>query len=295
MKVGIFGQALSEKTKVYVKVLLDSLEKQKADIIIEEKFYGLVCNLNAVVSKEYSTFTELEGLDRSIELMFTLGGDGTILGVLSYIKDLEIPIVGINTGRLGFMATISKEDIDTKVNAIFAGDYKVKDRSLLELKTSDEVDGILYSFALNEIAINRKETTAMVTVDAYLNGEFLNSYWGDGVIIATPTGSTGYSLSCGGPIIMPGSDNLVITPIAPHNLYARPFVIPDDTEIELHIKGRAESYLVSLDSRAVTVPHGIKLRIKKSNFVIKMVRFEELRFLKTLRKKMLWGEDYRNE
>ncbi|MCK5906262.1 MAG: NAD kinase, partial [Flavobacteriales bacterium] len=218
-----------------------------------------------------------------------------ILRVLSIIKDTEIPLVGINTGRLGFMATISKEHIAEKVEAIVKGNYKIKERRLLELETSAKVESMPYNFALNEIAINRKETTSMVTVDAHLNGEYLNSYWGDGLIIATPTGSTGYSLSCGGPIVMPGSNNLVLTPIAPHNLYARPFVIPDDMEIELHIKGRADNYLVSLDSRIVTVPHGIMLRIKKSKFVVKMVRFEEMRFLKTLRKKMLWGEDYRNE
>jgi len=151
-----------------------------------------------------------------------------------------------------------------------------------------------YNFALNEIAVNRKEATSMVTVDAYLNGEFLNSYWGDGLIVATPTGSTGYSLSCGGPIIMPGSSNLVITPIAPHNLYTRPFVIPDSTEIELRITGRADSYMVSLDSSVIAVPHGIKLFIKKADFVVKMVRFEDERFLSTLRKKLYWGEDIRN-
>jgi len=294
MKVGIFGQALSEKTKPYAHKLLESLKKFDVQVIVEEKFYDLLVKFQ-VVSDEMEVFSEKKGLNSSVDLIFTLGGDGTILRVLSFVKDTEIPIVGINTGRLGFMATIPKEEISEKVEAIVNGDYKIKERQLLELATSDFVDGMEFNYALNEVAINRKETTSMVTVEAYLNGEYLNSYWGDGIIIATPTGSTGYSLSCGGPIIMPGSNNLVITPIAPHNLYARPFVISDDTEIELRISGRAESYLVSLDSRIVTVPHGIKLTIKKSDFVVKMVRFEEQRFLKTLRKKMLWGEDYRNE
>ena len=294
MKVAIFGQALSEKTKAYTGVLLSSLEKHNAEILIEENFVELLKEFN-VTNKIYNIFTEKQGLDSSVELMFTLGGDGTILRVLSYVKDSEIPIVGINTGRLGFMATIPKEEIESKVDAIIKGEFNVRDRALLEVKTSVPVEGMDFNYALNEIAINRKETTSMVTVDAYLDGEFLNSYWADGLIISTPTGSTGYSLSCGGPIIMPGSKNLVITPIAPHNLYARPFVIPDSTEIELHITGRSESSLLSLDSRIVTVPQGTKLYVKKTKFVVKMVRFEEHRFLKTLRKKMFWGEDYRNE
>lgn len=294
MKVGIFGQALSDNTKVYARKLLESLAKFNIEVIIEKKFFDLLLDFE-VTDEKYETFTENLSTEQGLDLMFTLGGDGTILRVISFVKDTEIPIVGINTGRLGFMATISKEHIEEKVEAISKGEFKIKERRLLELETSDDVVDMPYNFALNEIAINRKETISMVTVDAYLNGDFLNSYWGDGLIVATPTGSTGYSLSCGGPIIMPGSNNLVLTPIAPHNLYARPFVIPDDTEIEFHIKGRAENYLVSLDSRLVTVPHGIKLRIKRSDFVVKMVRFEEQRFLKTLRKKMLWGEDYRNE
>ncbi len=294
MKVGIFGQALSENTKIYARKLLDSLAKFNVEVIIEQKFYNILLDFE-VTKGNYEIFSEKLTKEHGVDLMFTLGGDGTILRVISIVKDTEIPIVGINTGRLGFMATISKEHINEKVESISKGEYKIKERRLLELQTSAKVENMPYNFALNEISINRKEATSMVTVDAYLNDEFLNSYWGDGLIVATPTGSTGYSLSCGGPIIMPGSNNLVLTPIAPHNLSARPFVIPDNTEIEFHIKGRAENYLVSLDSRIVTVPHGIKLRIKKSNFVVKMVRFEEQRFLTTLRKKMLWGEDYRNE
>jgi len=294
MKVGIFGQTLTENSKVYASKLLNSLEKFNLDVVVEEKFLSLLRSFG-VADGEFETFSEDIDSLKQVDLMFTLGGDGTILRVISYVRDTEIPIVGINTGRLGFMATISKEHIEERVEAIAKGNYKIKDRKLLKLETSDEVENMPYNFALNEIAINRKETTSMVTVDAYLNGEYLNSYWGDGLIVATPTGSTGYSLSCGGPIVMPGSNNLVLTPIAPHNLYARPFVIPDDTEIEFHIKGRAENYLVSLDSKIVTVPHGIKLRISKSIFSVKMVRFEEQRFLQTLRKKMLWGEDYRNE
>lgn len=294
MKVGIFGQALSENTKIYARKLLDSLERFNVDVIIEKKFFNILLDFK-VTTDSYETFSGNLSKDDGVDMVFTLGGDGTILRVISIVKDSEIPIVGINTGRLGFMATISKEDIEEKVEAISKGEFKTKERRLLELEPSAEVENLPYNFALNEISINRKEATSMVTVDAYLNNEFLNSYWGDGVIVATPTGSTGYSLSCGGPIIMPGSNNLVLTPIAPHNLSARPFVIPDDTEIEFHIKGRADNYLVSLDSRIVSVPHGIKLKIRKSNFVIKMIRFEDQRFLTTLRKKMLWGEDYRNE
>ena len=294
MRVGIYGQMLSESTKVYGQKLIDVLENLGIEIIVEVEFYKLLLDLG-IVREGLGTFSDNLNKDSGLDLIFTLGGDGTILRVLSIIKDTEIPIVGINTGRLGFMATISKDLIEEKVLAIYRGEYDVESRSLLELSTSDVVEDMPYNYAINEIAVNRKETTSMVTVDAYLDKEFLNSYWGDGVIVSTPTGSTGYSLSCGGPIVMPGSNNIVITPIAPHNLYARPFVITDTTEIGFHIKGRAENYLVSLDSRIVTVPHGIKLIIKKANFVVNMVVFEDQRFLKTLRKKMLWGKDYRNE
>ncbi|MCK5824220.1 MAG: NAD kinase [Ichthyobacteriaceae bacterium] len=293
MRVGLYGQTLSVDKKIYAEQLLTTFKNNGIVVVIEKKFHELLANLD-LISNDVEFFEEEDDLKNNISLMFTLGGDGTILRVLSFIKNSEIPIVGINLGRLGFMATIPKEDIKLNVENIIKGKYNILDRQLLKLTTSEKVENMPYNYALNEIAISRKETTSMITIDAYLDNEYLNSYWADGLIIATPTGSTGYSLSCGGPIIMPESSNMVLTPIAPHNLYARPFVIPDETKINLNVSGRAENYLVSLDSRLITIPHHIKLSIKKSNFSIKMVQLEDQRFLKTLRKKMFWGEDYRN-
>lgn len=294
MKVGIFGKEIKDNTVEYVKILFAVLKEHSIELAIEKNFHESMQKFN-IVATGVEMFSENRDIAHDIDLMITMGGDGTILRALSYIRDKEIPIVGINTGRLGFMTTISKEDIKDKINLIIKGEYKVKSRQILELSTSDKVKDLEFNFAMNEISVNRKETTSMVTVKTYLDGEYLDAYWGDGVIISTPMGSTGYSLSCGGPIIMPETNNFVVTPIASHNLYSRPVVISDDTNIDLHITGRADNYLVSLDSRIITVPQGIKLNIKKSNYVVKMVSFEGQKILTTLREKMSWGGDYRNE
>jgi NAD+ kinase len=294
MKVAIFGNAFSKENEKYFDLLINILKDANAQIMLEKEYYQKIIDLKNHFDK-YPLFDQKRGLDKSVDFIFTLGGDGTILRVVSYVKDLEIPVVGINTGRLGFMATLAKNDIQSKMKDVFSGNYDIVERSLLELTTSHKVNSLPFNYALNEISVNRKDATSMVTVDAYLDGEFLNSYWGDGLLVATPTGSTGYSLSCGGPIIMPGSNNVVLTPIAPHNLFARPFVLPDSTEIDLVIKGRADSYMLSLDSNLVSVPEGIKLKIKKADANIRMLKFKDDSFLDTLREKMHWGRDYRNE
>lgn len=219
----------------------------------------------------------------------------TILRAATFVRDSGIPILGINAGRLGFLAKVQKENIASFLQLVLEKKYTISNRTLLSLETSPDNEEIKsLNFAMNEVTVSRKDTTSMITIETYLNDEYLNSYWADGLIISTPTGSTGYSLSCGGPVLTPEVTSLVITPIAPHNLNARPLVIPDNTEIKLKVSGREEQYLVSLDSRIATLNNNAVLTIKKTPFKINMVEIPNETFLKTLRNKLLWGEDKRN-
>jgi NAD+ kinase len=228
-------------------------------------------------------------------MFISIGGDGTILRAATFVRKSNIPILGINAGRLGFLASIQKENIDAFLKMVIEKKYTISPRTLLSLSCSPSNSDIQnINFAMNEITVSRKDTTSMITIETYLNDEYLNSYWADGLIISTPTGSTGYSMSCGGPILTPNVKSLVITPIAPHNLNARPLVIPDETEIRLKVSGREENYLVSLDSRIASIQKESILVIKKTSFKINMVEIPEETFLKTLRNKLLWGEDKRN-
>jgi NAD+ kinase len=228
-------------------------------------------------------------------MLISIGGDGTILRAAALVRNSGVPILGINAGRLGFLATVQKENIDEFMQFIIEKKYTISKRTLLSLTctpTNEAIEEI--NFGMNEISVSRKDTTSMITIETYLNNEFLNSYWADGLIIATPTGSTGYSMSCGGPILTPDVRSFVITPIAPHNLNARPLVVPDETEIRLKVSGREENYLVSLDSRITSVKNETILVIKKTPFQINMVEIPKETFLKTLRTKLFWGEDRRN-
>ncbi len=293
MKVAIYGQAFHELNRTCVMELLDELKKVKAAVFFEEEFSQLVSESN--LGLDYGTFSQTSGLDSSFDMFVSIGGDGTMLRAVTYVKDLGIPIVGVNTGRLGFLSTFKREDVRKVVTEFAAGHYKIEERSLVEVALNSDLDefGSL-NFALNEITVSRKDTTSMITVETYLNDEFLASYWADGLIVSTPTGSTGYSLSCGGPVIEPTAKSLVLTPIAPHNLNARPLVISDDTAIRLKVSGREDNHLVSLDSRLASIPNGKEIRIKKSDFTIKMIQYKSESFLKTLRNKLLWGQDKRN-
>ncbi|WP_274475037.1 NAD kinase [Mangrovimonas aestuarii] len=294
MKVAIYGQFYHKNSGASIESLLKYLLKKKIDVYIERTFSKLIhAELNS--NAAFCEFGVFDSLDASFSLLISIGGDGTILRAITHVKDLEIPIVGINTGRLGFLATIQHEEIDTALDAILAGQYRLSKRSLLAIETNPPTETFdELNFALNEIAVSRKDTTAMITVDTKLNGEHLTSYWSDGLIISTPTGSTGYSLSCGGPVITPDTNSFVITPIAPHNLNARPLVITDSTKIELKVNGREDHFLVSLDSRIATLHNDTILTIKKASFSINMIELTNERFLDTLRKKLLWGEDKRN-
>ncbi len=277
----------------YVVEFLDELDKIAAEAHLENDFYRLLKDNRS--AKTYRTFTEHDGLDGSFDMFVSFGGDGTILRATTYVRDLGIPIVGVNTGRLGFLSTFSKEDVRKVVQEFVKGDYHIVERSLVSVSSDCDIPEFNdLNFALNEVTVSRKDTTSMITVETYLNDEYLTSYWADGLIISTPTGSTGYSLSCGGPVIVPTAKSLVLTPIAPHNLNARPLVISDDTEIRLKVSGREENHLVSLDSRIASVANGQQITIKKAEFTIKMIEYTSESFLKTLRKKLLWGEDRRN-
>jgi len=294
MKIAIYGQSCNEKTKSSIINLLSFLSNKTCTVHIENDFYNIL-DKELNLSRDYSNFNTFKTLDTSYDVLISIGGDGTILRAVTYIKDLAIPIIGINTGRLGFLATIQKDNIESALADLFKGNYKISERSLLSIETIPK-DNKLFklNFALNEIAVSRKNTTSMITVETKLNDEYLTSYWADGLIVSTPTGSTGYSLSCGGPVITPSATNFVLTPIAPHNLNARPLVIPDSTEIKLKVSGREDNYLVSLDSRIATVDNNTTIVIKKASFNVKMIVLEKESFLDTLRRKLLWGEDRRN-
>ena len=294
-KVAIYGQSYSISAEKEIQILLQVLQENNISCIIEKKFYDLLRKGN-ILENRYPTFSDFSDLNTSFDTLFTLGGDGTILRAVTYIRDLGIPILGINTGRLGFLATINKKNIQESIELILKGEFTIQERTLLSVKTTPNTEEFSeLNFALNEVTIARKNTTSMIGVRTSLNQEYLTNYWADGLIIATPTGSTGYSLSCSGPVILPNSKSLVITPIAPHNLNARSMVISDETNIQLTIDSREKDFLISLDSRITSVPKNTKVFIEKAPFTIRSIVPNNQSFLQTLRSKLLWGEDTRNE
>ena len=294
MKVAIYGQYYQNSTEPIIRDIFVFFNENQVEMVIEEAFLTQLYE-KQIVKKEYKTFQSHTELDASFDIMISIGGDGTILRAATLVRDSGIPILGINAGRLGFLAMVQKDEIAEFLQLIIEKKYTISERTLISLTGTPDIPEISdINFAMNEISVSRKDTTSMITIETYLNDEFLNSYWADGLIISTPTGSTGYSLSCGGPILTPNVSSLVITPIAPHNLNARPLVIPDDTVIRLKVTGREEHYLVSLDSRIASVKNESELTIRKTPFKIKMVEIHEETFLKTLRNKLLWGEDKRN-
>jgi NAD+ kinase len=293
MKVAVYGQTYADNALDYVIELLDELSKLSAEVFFEKDFYELLRKSGNIGS--HQIFTEEKGLDSSFDMLVSFGGDGTILRAATYVRYLNIPIVGVNTGRMGFLSTFKKEDVRKVIKEFITGEYTIVERSLVAVHTHPKTPEFeTINFALNEVTVSRKDTTSMITVETYLDKEFLTSYWADGLIVATPTGSTGYSLSCGGPVIAPTAKSLILTPIAPHNLNARPLVIADDTQIRLKVSGREEYHLISLDSRIATLKNGTEILIKKADFTIKMIQYNSESFLKTLRNKLLWGEDKRN-
>ncbi|WP_395047530.1 NAD kinase [Flavobacterium sp.] len=294
MKIAVFGQFYQNSTSAIIERLFAFLNQNKVQVVIEEKFAAILVENKSIVNT-YQKFSSHKDLDKSFDMLISVGGDGTFLRAATLVRNSGIPILGINAGRLGFLATVQQENIEIFMQMVLEKKYTISKRTLLSLKCSSKIEEIKdLNFAMNEITVSRKDTTSMITIETYLNGEYLNSYWADGLIISTPTGSTGYSMSCGGPILTPEANCLVVTPIAPHNLNARPLVIPDNTEIKLKVSGREENYLVSLDSRIASVKNEAILTIKKTPFKINMIEIPEETFLKTLRNKLLWGEDKRN-
>jgi len=293
MKIAVYGQYYKDNTDDIIEKMLRVFEDFNPEIVFESNLYNVLIE-KGLLDKPFGVFTGHEELDEGYGMFISIGGDGTMLRAATLVRNKNIPIMGINAGRLGFLATVQQENIEALLPLIFENNYKISPRTLLTIdyEGKDAADDLDY--ALNEVTVSRKDTTSMITIETRLNGEYLNSYWADGLIVSTPTGSTGYSLSCGGPVLMPDVNSLVITPIAPHNLNARPLVIPDDTEIELRVSSREEQHLISLDSRIVSVNVETVMRIKKGGFKINLVEFPQEKFLVTLRKKLLWGEDKRN-
>ena len=293
MKIAVYGPLYNERSKSTIKILIEYLKNRNADVFFEKDFYESVLKISNIDIESFRCDT-FKSLDNSFDLLISIGGDGTILRAITYVKDLNIPIVGINTGRLGFLATIPMNTVEKALDEIFEGNYRISKRSLLAITVGEGEAVFDLNFALNEITVSRKNTTSMISVETWLDDEYLTSYWADGLIVSTPTGSTGYSLSCGGPVIMPESDSFVLTPIAPHNLNARPLVISSNKIIKLKVSGREDEHLVSLDSRIKTLPNNTTITIQKAPFNMHMIELKDERFIETLRKKLLWGADQRN-
>ena len=291
MKIAIFGNEFSASHTKYIKHLINKLEREEIEIIIHHQFYDFLQN-TIELSDKISTFERITKED-NINYLFSIGGDGTLLKAVTYVRESNIPIMGINTGRLGFISSISTDQIDVAVDNVLNGEYKIRSRTVLELDTENNLFGTT-NFALNEVAIVKKDTSSMIRIDAFIDGEFLNSYWADGLLISTPTGSTGYSLSCGGPIILPGTENIIIAPIAPHNLNVRPIIINENSIIRLKVEDRDQLALVSLDSRSRAFDSSSELIIRKASFKIKLIEPKDHSFITTIRSKLMWGEDKRN-
>jgi NAD+ kinase len=292
MIAAIYGRPYNLSLIRVLEYFLDELEKKGVGCLLYEPFYS--CFRSEMKSrkgiKTFSTAAEIRG---KADFLFSVGGDGTLLDTISLVQDSGIPIAGINAGRLGFLSSISQENISKAVEEMANGHYSLDKRTLLRLETSISLFGEV-NYALNELTVHKKDTSSMIIINAYLNGEFLNSYWADGLIVSTPTGSTGYSLSCGGPIIVPQSENFAITPIAPHNLNVRPVIVSDKNVISLEVEGRNRKFLATLDSRSVTIDSSVQIAVRKESFSINLVRLKDENFMKTLRNKLMWGLDTRN-
>ena len=290
MNIGIHGKKFGEETKEVIINVLSKLHRVNSKETLSEEFKSYM--LEADVQTTLEIYTKGDDLSY-LDALITLGGDGTLLEAITHIADKEVPILGINTGRLGFLATTAKEHIEYSIEQLVRRNYSFDERSLLSLQTNNNLfKG--YNFALNDFAILKKDTTSMIVVHAYVDGEFLNSYWADGVIVSTPTGSTGYSISCGGPVVLPHSENFIITPISPHNLTVRPIIVPDNSKLSFSIEGRTNSFLVALDSRLATVDDAIELKVCKADFRLKLIQLPGNNYFKTLRQKLNWGLDVRN-
>lgn len=292
MKIAIYGREFNDTVLPYVQEVFNVLDQYKSPILVYKKYLDFIKD-KIEVPDHISVFTAHADLVGQADVLVSLGGDGTLLDTLSLVRDSGIPVIGINFGRLGFLASINKDEIKKAIEALMKKEYSLDQRTLLNIESSYDLFGE-ENFALNDITIHRRDKSAMMIIHAYMNDEFVNSYWADGLIIATPTGSTAYSLSCGGPIIYPSSQNFVITPIAPHNLNVRPVIVPDNVSLTFQVEARSAKFLVSCDSRTETVDRSVKVTLNKANFYVNLIRLNNESYLTTLRNKLLWGIDTRN-
>jgi NAD+ kinase len=293
MKIAIYGRQFNNSVLPYVQQVFDSLSKFDIEPFVYEKYNQFIAGKIFFPKKIHSFLDHHELLTNKVDVMISLGGDGTMLDTVAIIRDSMIPVIGINFGRLGFLASINKNDIQSAINSLVHGEYTLDARNLLCIDSEHQLFGDA-NFALNDITIHKRDTSAMMIIHAYLNGDFLNSYWADGLILATPTGSTAYSLSCGGPIIFPRSGNIVVTPIASHNLNVRPIVLSDANKLSFEIEGRSSKYLLTCDSRTEVIDTSVQITVRKAGFMINLVRLNNESYLNTLRNKLLWGIDTRN-
>jgi NAD+ kinase len=292
MKIAIYSRGGESVQLSDLQNLCEALMAAKINPVIHDDIFNKVKegldNVDA-----YTIFSGSADLDDSFDCLISLGGDGTMLDTVTLVRDKNIPVLGINFGRLGFLASLGKDNIDAAVQALVTRSYAVDRRTLIHVDSDLPLFGNT-PYGLNEFAIHKRDASPMIKIHTYLNGEFLNTYWADGLIVATPTGSTGYSLSCNGPVVFPDSQSFVITPVAPHNLNVRPIIVPDDNIISFEVEGRTEQFICALDSRREIVEKSVQIAVKKEKFTISLVRLPEKNFLQTLREKLAWGFDTRN-
>ncbi|MFC2118205.1 NAD kinase [Bacteroidota bacterium] len=293
MKIAIYGRSFNKSFYDSIKLLFETLSNKEADIYIYYDFYCFVKENMSYEPKVSGFFRKDDNLDDSFDFLFSIGGDGTFLESIIFIRNKNIPVVGINSGTLGFLADISKSEISSALESLFNKEYSLCARTLLELKSNKNLFGV-FNYALNEITLHKRDTSSMIIIHTYLDNKLMNSYRADGIIVSTPTGSTAYSMSVGGPIVTPDANNIIIAPIAPHNLSVRPLVIPDNISIKLEVEGSEINYLASLDSRSAEFDSDAEFIIRKANFTLKTIVFANKSFYSTLRSKLMWGYDSRN-
>lgn len=293
MKVIVFSKIAKEKDLPHIQHLFDTLHANGVQAFVYGPYLDQLRNTINFKSTPGTFNGYIDFSAHRYDFLIALGGDGTILSAITHVRDANVPIVGINLGRLGFLASIEKKRITEAISYLLKRKYVIEERSLLYLESNLPVFGDI-RFALNDFTILKRDTSSMITIHTYVNGDYLNSYWADGIIIATPTGSTGYSLSCGGPIIFPNSGNFVITPVAPHNLNIRPVVISDDSVIAFDVEGRTDNFLCTLDSRFETITSKHHLAVRKNDFNVRIVQLQDYGFMETIRNKLAWGVDSRN-
>ena len=292
MIIALYGRLIHAADVGFIKQLCDYLTEKKVEVWVHQPYLDeLRKNINCTTP--YKTYLEHQDIAGKIDFIISLGGDGTLLDTIALVRNSNIPVMGINAGRLGFLANVSKNEMTQAIDALLSGAYTLDKRALLQLDSNNGLFGE-NNYALNEFTLHKKATSSMIVIHTYLNGEFLTSYWADGLIVSTPTGSTAYNLSCGGPIIVPSAENFAITPVAPHNLNIRPLIIPDNSILSFEIEGRSDAFLCTLDSRQETIDASVQMAIKKADFTLNLIRLHDSNFLETIRTKLNWGKDQRN-